>query len=479
MFPTQRLLAIVSVTLVAFSGHPALATQPAVESPVPDGSRALEFASAMSAHHLCAGLWVVGRSYQRAPDQIIAEDMAPFPTLGWQDTFEYQIDQDRRMATVSAPHAVPRSALYTGDQGCTILPPGDTDVHFTPVALTRGTPDPATDDWPMGDRHAAGTFAEVNQDAVQAALDWGMAQPQNTRSIVAVYNGRIIGERYAPGFTKDTPQISWSEGKSLTATLIGLLVQQGHLNIEDPAPVAAWQHDGDPRREIRIRDLLQMSSGLDFTNLGLTGAAAFSEANEHMRVYFDGLDIFAHVLDQPPDIPPATQWRYRNSDPLTLGWIIKQTVEANGGEYLRFPQRALFDRIGARSPVLETDTYGHFILSGYDYLSARDWARFGLLYLWDGLWLGERLLPDGWAAFVSTPAPGDGGDGYGGLFWLNRGGTLDRVPPDAYWASGLMGQTTMVIPSRDVVVVRLGPSPGNTRPYLNGLVGRLLDAIDH
>ena len=156
-----------------------------------------------------------------------------------------------------------------------------------------------------------------------------------------------------------------------------------------------------------------------------------------------------------------------------------RTVEANGEEYLRFPQRALFDRIGARSPVLETDPYGHFILSGYDYLSARDWARFGLLYLWDGLWLGERILPDDWAEFVSTPAPGDGGDGYGGLFWLNRGGAMDRVPPDAYWASGLMGQTTMIIPSRDLVVVRLGPSPGNTRPYLNGLVGRLLDAIDH
>ena len=478
MLHTRFSLAATAAALVTVSSGASLA-QPAAELQVRDESRALEFAAAMSAHHLCAGLWVVGRDYQRGPDQVIAEDMAPFPNLGWQDSFEYQIDQDRRTATVSAPHGAPRSARYTGDQGCVILPTGETDVHFTAVLLTRGTPDPTTHDWPMGDRNARGTFANVHQAAVEAALDWGMAQPQNTRAIVAIYNGRIVGERYAPGFTKDTPQLSWSEGKSLTATLIGLLVQQGHLNIEDPAPVAAWQRDDDPRRTIRLKDLLQMSSGLDFANLGLTGPTAFSEANEHMRVYFDGLDVFAHVLAQPAGIRPGSQWRYRNSDPLTLGWIIKQTVEANGEEYLRFPQHALFDRIGARSPVLETDPYGHFILSGYNYLSARDWARFGLLYLWKGLWLGERLLPDDWAEFVSTPAPGDGGDGYGGLFWLNRGGAMDRLPPDAYWASGLMGQTTMIIPSRDVVVVRLGPSPGNTRPYLNGLVGRLLDAIDN
>ena len=466
------------ITLAMLSENLPLWAQTPLETKEGDQQRALEFAAAMSAHHLCAGLWVVGRSHPRSAELVIAEDMAPFPQLGWQKSFEYQVDHEQHTATVVAPHTLPRSARYTGDQGCVILPAGDTDVQFTPVTLLRATPDPATYDWPMGDRYAHGTFTEVHQATVEAALDWGMDQPQNTRAIVALYNGRIIGERYASGFTKDTPQLSWSEGKSLTATLIGLLVQQGHLSIEAPAPVAAWQHDDDPRRTIRLKDLLQMSSGLDFTNLGLTGPTAFSEANEHMRVYFDGLDIFAHVLNQPAGLQPGTQWRYRNSDPLTLGWIIKETVEAAGEEYLRFPQRALFDRIGAHSPVLETDPYGHFILSGYDYLSARDWARFGLLYLWEGVWLGEQLLPLNWTEFVSTPAPGDGGNDYGGLFWLNRGGALDRVPADAYWASGLMGQTTMIIPSRDVVIVRLGPSPGNTRPYLNGLVGRLLAAIN-
>ena len=127
--------------------------------------------------------------------------------------------------------------------------------------------------------------------------------------------------------------------------------------------------------------------------------------------------------------------------------------------------------------MLETDAWGNFIMTGYDYGTARDWARFGLLHLWDGDWQGDRVLPRGWADFVSTPAPASENQGYGGLFWLNRGGRYDRVPEDAYWAAGFMGQTTMIIPSRDMVVVRLGPSPGRFDRYFNDFVGRILEAV--
>lgn len=196
-----------------------------------------------------------------------------------------------------------------------------------------------------------------------------------------------------------------------------------------------------------------------------------------MRIYSDGLNIFDHAVNQPPEIPPNTQWRYRNSDPLTLGKIIRETVEARGESYLQFPQKALFDRIGARNFVLETDAWGNFIMTGYDYGAARDWARFGLPHLWDGVWRGERILPEGWVDFISTPAPADESTGYGGLFWLNRGGAMGRIPADAFWASGFMGQTTMVIPSRNLVLVRMGPSPGGSDGYINELVGRILEAL--
>jgi len=256
-----------------------------------------------------------------------------------------------------------------------------------------------------------------------------------------------------------------------------VLIQQQHLRLDDPAPVKEWQVEDDPRRHIRVRDLLRMSSGLDFVNAGLSGPQSFSRENEHMRIYFDAINVFEHAINQPPKTPPNTVWRYLNSDPLTLGRIVRDTVEAKGEDYLTFPQRALFDRIGARNFVLETDAWGNFILTGYDYGSARDWVRFGLLHLWDGVWQGERILPKGWVEFISTPAPADPARKYGGLFWLNRGGMLDRVPQDAFWAAGFMGQITMVIPSRDVVVVRLGPSPGGSNQYVNEIVGRVLEAI--
>jgi CubicO group peptidase (beta-lactamase class C family) len=305
-----------------------------------------------------------------------------------------------------------------------------------------------------------------------------MAQSQyNTRAIVVAYDGKIIGERYARGWTKDTPQIGWSEGKSLTAALVGILVRQRQVSVDEFAPVKEWRGDGDPRGQIRVRDLLHMSSGLDFANLGLNGPESFVRSNKHMRVYFDGLNVFEHAVNQPLEIPPDTQWRYRNCDPLTLGRIIREKVEARGEDYLTFPQRELFDPIGARTFTLETDAWGNFVMTGFDYGSARDWARFGLLHLWDGVWQGRRVLPEGWVRFVSTPAPADASRGYGGLFWLNRGGAWKGVPADAFMASGHMGQFTMIIPSRRMVVVRMGPSPSSAESHFSELVTRILEGV--
>jgi len=471
-------VALALLTQFGFGGRPLLAAEPATKSKADEKAKRenMEFRAAIGAHHLSSGLWVVGRSYQRTPEEVVAQDIAPFTFFGWESDFKYHVDQKRRLATVTAPGAPPRSARYTGDQGSTILPRGRTDVLFKPVRVPRRLPDAAKQAWPMGDVGATEPVPDgVDTKAVEAALDWAMAQKeQNTRAFVVAYDGKIIGERYAPGWTKDTPQISWSQGKSITATLIGVLVQRGLLKIDQPAPLKEWQ--GDSRRKIRIRDLLQMSSGLDFTNLGFK-AETLTTRNEHMRVYFDSLNVLEHAVNQPLKVPPGTRYAYLNSDPLSLGKIIRDTVEAQGEDYLTFPQRALFDRIGARSVVLETDAWGNFVLSGYDYVSARDWVRFGLLYLWDGVWQGERILPEGWTKFVATPAPADKKENYGGMFWLNLPPRMDRVPKDTYWSAGFMGQVTMVIPSRHVVVVRMGPSPGGVYPYLNEVIGRILNAI--
>ncbi len=492
--PTRHVTKFVILLVLVFVGKPRfdfagrpfaldglLAAEPSTEHKSADHNtrESREFRAAMAAHHICSGLWVVGRSYKRTPKEVVAQDLAPFKFFGWESEFKYKVDRQRRMVTVTAPGAPPRTAKYNGDQGSTILPLGKKDVFYKPIPVPRGLPRAATQPWPSGDAGATEPIPDgVDTKAVAEALDWAMEQEeQNTRAFVVAYGGKIIGERYARGWTKDTPQISWSQGKSITAALVGVLVQRGLLKINQPAPVKEWQAEGDPRGAIRIRDLLRMSSGLDFINLGLGGPPAFTTKNEHMRVYFDSLNVLEHAINQPLKVSPNSRWSYLNSDPLTLGKIIRDTVEAQGDEYLTFPQRALFDRIGARNFVLETDAWGNFILSGYDYGSARDWVRFGLLHLWDGVWQGERILPEGWTEFISTPAPAEPTEKYGGLFWLNRPSTMDQVPKDAYWSAGFMGQVTLVIPSRDVVVVRMGPSPGGVYPYLNEVVSRILKAL--
>ena len=466
------------------SSVPEATAAPAPEDHALSDSLAGWYAVGIGAHHLCAGLWVVGRDYERGPDRVVAEDISRFDQFRWEDDFFWTVDEAAREATVSSPRYGSRTAEYNGDQGCTLLPAGAENVFYQPRAVAPNLPDPATQDWPMGDRDALSSFPEVDESALEAAFefafnDQGPHGEQNTRGLVAVYRGKIIGERYREGWGPHTPQISWSMGKSIASALTGVLVQQGAYGLDDPAPVEEWREaPADPRREIRIRDLLRMSSGLDFDNFGLGPRRSYTAANEHMRIYFDALNVFRHAQNQPLRYEPGTVWRYRNSDPLTLLALAKEVMEDRGEDFLAFPQRHLFDRIGIRSAVLETDPWGNFIVSGYDYMSSRDWARFGLLHLWDGEWLGERVLPEGWSEFVSTPAPGDPSNGYGGLFWLNRGGAMDRLPPDAYWAAGFMGQNTVIIPSRDMVVVRQGPSAQGFGPYMNEVAGRILDAVE-
>jgi CubicO group peptidase (beta-lactamase class C family) len=466
----MRRFLIATITLLAIA--------PPIQAQWPsDDAKPAEFALALNAKLLCSGIWVQGRD----PELHAAADQRRFEHFAWADDFRYVVDERRRRVTMSAPGVPDRVAQHNGDQGCSILPRGADDVSFVPTEVGRAWPNAEAEPWPTGERLPDTSLpAEVDADALERALDYAMANHehgQNTRAVVVVYDGRIIGERYAPGIPRDMPHLSWSQGKSITAALVGVLVQQGALSVDQRAPVEEWSAPDDPRRDITVADLLHMSSGLDFDNHGLGADNSLTTDNHHFRIYFDGIDVFRHAVSFPLAVEPNTRWRYLNSDPLTLGKIVRETVEARGESYHAFPWTALFDRIGIKNAVLETDAWGNFILTGFDYMSARDWARFGLLHLNDGVWEGERILPEGWSERVSTPAPANADDEYGGLFWLNAGGRHARMPADAYWPAGFMGQTTVIIPSRDMVVVRLGPSPGGFDPYLNRIVGDVLDAV--
>jgi len=306
------------------------------------------------------------------------------------------------------------------------------------------------------------------------------ADPEGlTAAMVVVHEGQVVGERYMPGITKDTQLESWSMGKSLTATLVGLVVKDGAFTLDDPAPVPEWRRPGDPRGAIRVRDVMRMSSGLSFTGQDDRWMDPATQYHDHFFIYAGAVNAFQYAISSPVEYAPNTVGRYRNSDPMTLGFLVRQAVEKKGEQYLTWPQRALLDRIGIRLQVLEPDPWGNFLLSGYDYGTARNWARLGLLYLRDGVWNGTRLLPEGWATFVSTPAPAWRRKEYGGQFWVNGEGQWD-LPPDAYWMAGAGGQYTFVVPSLDLVVVRMGHQRGAAvgAKLLNASLGALRAAVE-
>ena len=374
------------------------------------------------------------------------------------------VDRGQRRVRLTLPDGVVRTARHNGDHGCVALPVGADDVFFEPVDIASALPNPWTLPWPMGDATpdaplAKGVDGAKVAQAVDAAFDPAEAM---TAAFVATHRGRIVGERYADGVTLRTPLESWSMGKSLTATLMGVLIQQGVYDLWQPAPVPEWQTAGDPRRRIRIGDILRMSSGLRFRGVADPDFDPALGYPDHLYVYTGAVDSFAWAATRPPQWPPNTIGRYRNSDPVLVNYLVRLGVEGRGDDYLSFPQRELFDKIGVRGMVLETDPYGNYLLQGYELAPARDWARLGNLYLQDGVWNGERILPEGYADFVSTVAPAWEADGrpiYGGFFWLNTTGTFP-VPRDAYYMSGAGGQTTLIVPSHDLVVVRQGHYAG-------------------
>jgi len=461
---------------IAHAGGPALPSELPTRWQPPPGD-AIEHMTAGFAKILCSALFITGRDLATASDE---DGFFVSPRAERRAVTKTVVDPQVRAVHLTLPDGVTRSAVVAGDQGCVTLPRGAKSVFFTPIKVRSVLPDPTTQPWPMGDQLPAAPLppevaAEKVADALRAAFDPPEAL---TAAFVVAYKGHIIAERYQSGLDHTTRLPGWSMGKSLTATLIGQLIHEGVYDLWAPAPVPAWQQPDDVRRTIRIADLLRMSSGLRFLAAQDPDYDPSRGYPDHYYVYTGAIDAFEWAITRPPQWQPNTVGRYRNSDPLVLGYLIKQAALARKEEYLSLPQRRLFDKIGIRRMVLETDPYGNFLLQGYELGSARDWLRLGLLYLQDGVWNGERLLPPGWVDFVRTPAPAWSRPVYGGMFWLNRTHNWP-VPEDAYYMAGAGGQYTIIIPTHDLVVVRLGhyKGQGHARRALVRALERLVQAV--
>jgi CubicO group peptidase (beta-lactamase class C family) len=374
------------------------------------------------------------------------------------------VNRAAKTVSVQVPGGPTRVARYVGGQGCVTFPVGSKTLFFKPRTIKPRLPDADRTPWPMGDRLPGDPPpAGLDTAGVAAAVDAAFASPEGeTAAFVVTWRGRIIGERYAPGITLHTPLESWSMGKSITASLMGILIHQGVYSLKQPAPIPEWQHEGDARRAIRISDLLQMSSGLRIRAPYDPDYDPAGGYPDHWYLYTGTVNSFHYAATRPLEWPPGQVGRYRNTDPVLVNYLVRLGVERRKGDYLAFPQRALFDKIGARGVVIETDPYGDLLAQGYDLAPARDWARLGNLYLQDGVANGKRVLAEGFVDFVSTLAPAWVADGrpiYGGFFWINGDGALP-IPKNAYSMLGAGGQSTTIIPSHELVVVRLGHYKG-------------------
>ena len=423
-----------------------------------------ELALALGAKLLCSQVFIAERDEHEA----LYNSVWPFVNSGYVNTkanildyTEVDIDIDRTNSRVSFRHerlGLQREAGYYADQGCIIHPKSHNRIFFEPVQVETSLPPADTLPWPMGDVVSDTALPpEVNQEELEKVVPAAFLPGNYTAAFIVVYKGQIIAERYGPGIDKDTLLEGWSTGKSVAATLLGVAINdEPGFDLFTPAPFEEWQGEGDPRQQIRIADLLRMSSGLKYSYWSDDPATWEQPVSDHMFVYMGGINVFDFSVNRPAEFPPNTVGRYRNSDPLLIGYLVKKIVEAKGEDYLTFPQRALFDKIGIRKFILETDPYGNFVHSGYEYNSARNWARIGMLYLQDGIWNGERLLPEGFVEFIRTPAPAWEEPVYGGLFWLNLPTRWEGLPPDSFGMSGGGGQRIIMVPSRDIVIVRLG-----------------------
>lgn len=409
---------------------------------------------------MCNGLFTSNRNLEQVFEQELAFLRNP---IGTATGGEYVVDWSRQAVAIGSPGYVPtmRAAFREG-LGCVIMAPDQdfSDIDDLPILETPPVPgDPAEIPWPDGD--LTGDISappSIDPAALNAASDWAFdreSPEQVTLSLLILHEGRIIHERYAPGVDMFTKTRTWSTAKSLAVTLFGILADQGRMALDRPLGFEwlprASSADADPRSEITLRHVLNMSSGLyPVDNAGLEYATGSGLA------YWAGASSVRGALHRALFREPGTYWDYENYETLLAVYAMKQAL-GDQQTYLEFPRKALFDRIGMRNTLLSVDRFGDFILSSQVYTTARDLARFGLLYLQKGEWHGDRLLSEEWIDFVRTPAPStaDRGNQYGGQWWLVPDNRTD-VPKDAYSTAGNRGQYVIVVPSHDLVIVRRG-----------------------
>lgn len=413
--------------------------------------QAFPIISGYFAKNLASGIYL----QQRTAAVVVQEDLSEFPfTL-----CNYTVNEADMSVTASIWGFAKKKAIYRDGIGCTLINElSEEEIRkqvFNKAMIKRMNPDSIA--WPQGDKITDSILPGIDQQQLKQAVANVMQstfnnKPSQTRAVVVLYNGNLVAEQYATGFDKNSMMIGWSMAKSLTAAMIGVLVKEGKLNIDTPAPVPEWKNT--EKEKITLRQLLQQTTGLDFTE-------DYTKPSEVTNMLFKKGDMAAFTAKLPLKYDPGTVFNYSSGNSNILSRIIRHTVGEEA--YADFPYRSLFHQLNMYSMIVEPDASGTYVGSSYCYATARDYARFGLLYYNNGIWNGKQLLAEDWVKQTIQPSAADKQKHYGFQFWLNGFTKEDvgkrlypDVPADMFFADGYGGQYIYIIPSKHLVVVRLG-----------------------
>ncbi|WP_291867405.1 serine hydrolase [Maribacter sp.] len=379
---------------------------------------------------------------KRSPSSIVENDNN-MPLIKLADI---ALDEKEKKASATVFGLMERQSVYREGLGC-VLVNDSFDASKMTLKPNRNTV-LDTLPYPFGNNKAIDTvFANIDYTQLSQAITTAFDAPtiKKTRSVLVLYKNRIVAEHYAKGFSKETPILGWSMTKSILATLYGTLEHTGKIQVNSPAPIASWQKDA--RKNITINHLLRMQSGLEWEE-------DYTKISDVTKMLFLNADMTKEQKEKKAIAKPGEIWNYSSGTSNLLSGILRDQFSSRQ-EYLDYPYKALIDKIGMHSMLLEADMEGNYVGSSYGWATTRDWAKFGTLYLNRGAWNGEQLFSPKWVDYITKPTAESNGV-YGAHFWLNAEGKFPDVPRDMYSANGFQGQYVMVIPSKDLVVVRMG-----------------------
>jgi CubicO group peptidase (beta-lactamase class C family) len=463
-------LACLGSAAAAFAGRDALARVAGVP---------VHFAS----HQLCSATFVAGLEPTQFFNEAIKPKLGPVGGL-----LQYDIDRQRQEVRTSLAGLVHSRAIYDGPFGCRVVHPGREARFFRgeadDIQSSASSPPPLA-----GPDIVAPVNAELSEALDHAFAEDVTGPRRYTKAVVVVYRGHIVGERYADGVTPATPLIGWSMTKSVTNALLGILVGNGKLDMYEPAPIAEWSTPRDPRQSITPDQLLRMVSGIGCgQSLHTAGFKTLFDADTHME--YDMADQSAFAANASLRAKPGSEWRYTNCNFVLLSRIIRNLAGGDANAARKFISHELFEPLGFEHATLEYDSAGVPLGTIHLWASARDWARFGLLYLRDGVTdSGRRILPEGWidySAKLTRQSVDEHDFEYGAGFWTVRGNSATAreriaagIPADTFMANGAQGQYAIVMPSEDLVIVRIGWSytPNDDRAAVERLVRETILAL--